>query len=128
MIEMETFLGHFFRENYERWLKSIPLVSSGININRVEVYILNRTNNSESLRNFVAFTDLGEGKNILSQNNIFVGSGNNGPADNGANVLFQNLSANNNLRNVDLVDDILLVNLIYQKQLISKRLPLQEKN
>ena len=102
------FLGHFFRENYERWLKSIPLVSSGININRVEVYILNRTNNSESLRNFVAFTDLGEGKNILSQNNVFVGSGNNGPADNGANVLFQNLSANNNLRNVDLVDDILL--------------------
>ena len=102
------FLGHFFRENYERWLKSIPLVSSGININRVEVYILNRTNNSESLRNFVAFTDLGEGKNILSQNNIFVGSGNNGPADNGANVLFQNLLDNNNLRNVDLVDDILL--------------------
>ena len=102
------FLGHFFRENYERWLKSIPLVSSGININRVEVYILNRTNNSESLRNFVAFTDLGEGKNILSQNNVFVGSGNNGPADNGANVLFQNLLDNNNLRNVDLVDDILL--------------------
>ena len=102
------FLGHFFRENYERWLKSIPLVSSGININRVEVYILNRTNNSESLRNFVALTDLAEGKNILSQNNIFVGSGNNGPADNGANDLFQNISANNNLRNIDLVDDILL--------------------
>jgi len=102
------FLGHFFRENYERWLKSIPLVSSGININRVEVYILNRTNNSESIRNFVALTDLAEGKNILSQNNIFVGSGNNGPADNGANDLFQNISTNNDLRNVDLVDDILL--------------------
>lgn len=54
------FLGHYFRDNYERWLKSLPLVSSGVNINRVEVYILNRTNNSESLRNFIAFTDLGE--------------------------------------------------------------------
>ena len=55
------FLGHFFRDNYEKWLKSLPLVTSGININRVEVYILNRTNNSEALRNFAAFTDLAEG-------------------------------------------------------------------
>ena len=62
------FLGHFFRNNYEKWLKSIPLVSSGININRVEVYILNRTNNSESLRNFTAFTDLAEGKIIFNEN------------------------------------------------------------
>ena len=102
------FLGHFFRNNYEKWLKSIPLVSSGININRVEVYILNRTNNSESLRNFAAFTDLGEGKIIFNQNNGFIGIGNNGPSDNNANELFNNLSDNNNLRNIDLVDDILI--------------------
>ena len=63
------FLGHFFRDNYERWLSSLPLVTSGINVNRVEVYILNRTNNSESLRNFAAFMDLGEGRVILKQSN-----------------------------------------------------------
>ena len=49
------FLGHFFRDNYEKWLRSLPLVTSGVNVNRVEVYILNRTNNSEALRNFTAF-------------------------------------------------------------------------
>ena len=69
------FLGHYFRNNYEKWLKSLPLVTSGININRVEVYILNRTNNSEALRNFIALTDLAEGKNILANNNPFIGPG-----------------------------------------------------
>ena len=102
------FLGHYFRDNYERWLKSLPLVSSGININRVEVYILNRTNNSESLRNFVAFTDLGEGNKILNNNNPFIGTGNSGPNDNKSNLLFESVSSNNSLRDVDFVDDILL--------------------
>ena len=102
------FLGHFFRDNYERWLKSLPLVSSGININRVEIYILNRTNNSESLRNFVAFTDLAEGKNILKPNNPNIGLGNLTPADNSSNLLFDNISDNTSLRSLDLVDDILI--------------------
>jgi cell surface protein SprA len=29
------FLSHFFRENYERWLKGLPQVTSGVNITRV---------------------------------------------------------------------------------------------
>ena len=102
------FLGHFFRDNYERWLKSLPLVSSGININRVEIYILNRTNNSESLRNFVAFTDLAEGKNILKPNNPNIGLGISTPADNSSNLLFDNISDNTSLRSLDLVDDVLI--------------------
>lgn len=101
------FIGHFFRNNYERWLKSLPLVSSGININRVEVYILNRTNNSESLRNFVGFTDLGEGEIILNETNPFIGPGVIGPNDNKSNQLFESIIDNNNLRDVNFVDDIL---------------------
>ena len=68
---------------------------------------MNRTNNSESLRNFVGLTDLGEGNIILNQNNILIGLGNNGPTDNEANELFQNIIKNTSLRNVDLVDNIL---------------------
>lgn len=109
------FLGHFFRENYEKWLESLPIVSSGININRVEVYILNRTNNTESLRNFVAFTDLSEGKKILKSNNVYIGSGNNGPNDNNSNFLFDNLSKNSSARDVDLVDDFLINQFSLQK-------------
>ena len=56
------FLGHFFRDNYEEWLKDIPNnISSSLNISpRIEVYVLNRNNDTESLRNFVGLTGLGE--------------------------------------------------------------------
>ncbi len=109
------FLGHFFRDNYERWLRSLPLVTSGVNINRVEVYILNRTNNSESLRNFAAFTDLGEGRVLLNQGNPQIGSGINGPNDNDANLLFENLSSNGSLRDIDQVDNTLSSQFIFNK-------------
>tara|TARA_B110000438_G_scaffold49528_1_gene50048 strand:+ start:18456 stop:25547 length:7092 start_codon:yes stop_codon:yes gene_type:complete len=102
------FLGHYFRNNYEKWLKSLPLVTSGININRVEVYILNRTNNSEALRNFIALTDLAEGKNILANNNPFIGPGILGPNDNSSNNLFKNLNDDTSIRNPDLVNDKLI--------------------
>jgi cell surface protein SprA len=86
------FLGHFFRENYERWLRGLPQILSGINLTRVEVYIMNRANNTETLRNFAAFIDLGEGSRIYKPNNPSIGTGNPGaPASNGANLLFQNL-------------------------------------
>ncbi|MCY4418330.1 MAG: cell surface protein SprA, partial [Cytophagales bacterium] len=36
------FLGHFFRDHYEKWLSLSPQITSGINITRIEVYVLNR--------------------------------------------------------------------------------------
>ena len=101
------FLGHFFRDNYENWLQSLPIVTSGVNINRVEVYILNRSNNSESLRNFAAFTDLGEGKVLLNSNSPYVGNGNGSPNDNSSNFLYENLINDPSLRNIDLIDNII---------------------
>ena len=60
------FLGHFFRDQYENWLKNIPQVFSGVNIRRVEVYVLNRQNNTQTLRNVVGLMDLGEPKKIYN--------------------------------------------------------------
>ncbi|MFL5731212.1 MAG: cell surface protein SprA [Cytophagaceae bacterium] len=54
------FLAHFFRENYERSLRTLPVITSGVKITRLEVYITNRTNNTTTLRNMVAYLDLGE--------------------------------------------------------------------
>ena len=86
------FLGHFFRDNYENWLRSIPAVISGLNVTRLEVYVLNRNNNTQTLRNFVALMDLGESDKAFQQNNSFVGSGVAGsPTDNGTNDLYDNL-------------------------------------
>ncbi len=60
------FLGHFFRENYEAWLNRIPQVISGVNVTRVEVYLFNRNNDTETLRNYVSFSDLGESENAVN--------------------------------------------------------------
>jgi cell surface protein SprA len=56
------FLSQFFRKNYEGWLKNMPIVLSGVNITRIEVYVTNRTGNTETLRNIAGFADLGEQK------------------------------------------------------------------
>jgi cell surface protein SprA len=102
------FLGHFFRDNYENWLRSIPQIISGVQISRVEVYILNRNNNTQTLRNFVAMMDLGEGDVIFQDNNPFVGNGTPGaPNDNGANDLFSNMLADPDLRQSDQVSSVL---------------------
>jgi cell surface protein SprA len=54
------FLSDYFRENYNRSLENLPIINSGINITRIEVWITNKTSNFEESRNIVAFTDLGE--------------------------------------------------------------------
>ena len=96
------FLGHFFRNNYENWLRGLPQVLSGVQITRLEVYILNRANNTETLRNFAAFMDLGEGQRIYKPSNPNIGTGNpQSPASNAANELFTNLKGNPSFRNFE---------------------------
>ena len=60
------FLSHFFRDNYDTWCSKLPLVSSGVQITRIEVWITNKRNNFNESRNIMAFMDVGEGdlKNI----------------------------------------------------------------
>lgn len=87
------FLGHFFRDNYERWLSTLPQVTSGVNVNRVEVYVLNRNNETRTTRNIVALMDLGEGSNIYNSEDVTASTGQQQgqPAQNGANDLFSRL-------------------------------------
>lgn len=54
------FLSHYFRDNYNQWLSTIPIVNSPVNITRVEVWVTNRTGATENTRNLVGFSDLGE--------------------------------------------------------------------
>ncbi len=54
------FLGHFFRDNYARWLNSIPFIQSSVNVTRVEVYVVNRSNDTQSLRNVLGMMDMAE--------------------------------------------------------------------
>ena len=86
------FISQFFRDNYESSLKNLPVITSGVTINRIEVYVTNRTQNTETLRNIAAFSDLGEGDmfnknipNVTSRNNKTL------PVDNQNNRLFREL-------------------------------------
>jgi cell surface protein SprA len=54
------FLSHYFRDNYDGWMATLPVMSTPIVITKVEVYLLNQTGSSEQTRNIVAFADLGE--------------------------------------------------------------------
>lgn len=84
------FLGHFFRDNYEQWLSALPQITSGVNVTRAEVYVLNRNNDTQTTRNIVGFMDLGEGNVIYRPEDV--GNGNGGPTRNPANDLFPNLT------------------------------------
>ncbi|MFC0603825.1 cell surface protein SprA [Winogradskyella pulchriflava] len=61
------FLSHYFRDNYDDALLQYPFIDNqGLQITRVEVWVTNRNNQTENVRNIVAFQDLGEsqGENI----------------------------------------------------------------
>ena len=90
------FLSQYFRDNYENALKDLPLVTSDININKIEVWITNTTTNFENCRNIVAFTDLGEGKDEWIYNDSKVQSSGLGSQypDNTSNTLLNNMDEN----------------------------------
>lgn len=54
------FLSLWFRNQYDLAMESLPVVSSGVNITRIEVWAVNQQANTQDVRNIVAFTDLGE--------------------------------------------------------------------
>ncbi len=60
------FLSQYFYENYDRFASRLPHVSSGIKINRIEVWITNKNGNYNESRNFVGFMDLGENRNLAN--------------------------------------------------------------
>ena len=56
------FLSQYFRDHYEQALRSLPIITSDVNITKIEVWVTNIGAATEQNRNIVAFTDLGEGK------------------------------------------------------------------
>jgi cell surface protein SprA len=54
------FLSQYFRNNYNRALANIPIISTNVNITKIEVWTTNRTNVTTDSRDILAFLDLGE--------------------------------------------------------------------
>ncbi len=81
------FLSHYFREIYDRAMQTLPNIMTGIKINRVEVWVTNKSGNTQNSRDIIALTDLGEGVYISNQKQ-WTGLGSSVP-DNQANDEYQ---------------------------------------
>ena len=90
------FLSHFFRDIYDEALRSLPIVSSGVNIERIEVWVTNKTSRFEegSNRNIVAFMDLAENANNIYNSipEFQVTAGVPVYPDNDANMMYEQLN------------------------------------
>ena len=54
------FLARYFRDHYDVWMQKLPTLTTGVKINRVEIWVTNKTGSTTNTRNIVALTDLGE--------------------------------------------------------------------
>lgn len=67
------FLAQFFRNQYNQALSRPPIVNSAVVINKIEVWVTNKTNNNADSRDILAFLDLGE--NAPYNTTLFNGGG-----------------------------------------------------
>ena len=70
------FLSQYFRENYSKSLQNYPLISSPINITRIELWITNRNASVEEFRSIVALADIAEpnSENFVSIDGLVIPS------------------------------------------------------
>ena len=62
------FLAQYFKDNYDKALSNYPFINSNVQITRAEVWVTNRSNRTENIRNLVALQDLAETDKIENIN------------------------------------------------------------
>ena len=60
------FLSHYFRDHYAAGMKTLPNLATGVKINRVEIWVTNKTGTTSNTRDIVALTDLGESQRLYN--------------------------------------------------------------
>lgn len=100
------FLSHFFRSRYEDALSNLPIITSSIRINRIQVWVV-QGGATQNNRNAVGFLDLGEGNfpgnsgadstALFNDNAITINPSVRFP-DNNANNLYERLESNPEFR------------------------------
>ncbi len=97
-------LSQYFRNNFNKAMKNLPVVNSAVQILRMEVWVTNRTGATTDTRDVVSFMDLGEtspfgpwtsGGGVLPRNE--------------ANSLYASILSNPNNRNSTKVQNALTV-------------------
>lgn len=99
------FLAHYFHDTYDRACSTLPNITSGITINRIELWVTNTGGQTENTRNIIGLVDLGERNNI--SNISWTGTGNANPSNNSNNMYSQMVSTYSEARNIDKTSTIL---------------------
>ncbi|MBK5278663.1 MAG: cell surface protein SprA [Bacteroidia bacterium] len=82
------FLGQFFRDNFEGWLSTLPQITSGVNITRIEIYLMNRQNDTQTQRDVIGLMDLGESDKVYRKGYYDIKVPPGWPTDNNNNNLY----------------------------------------
>lgn len=104
------FLSRYFRENYDKWMKDIPVIKSDIVITNIDVWVTNsnytsQNQNTQSTRNIIAFKTLGEPENTDSKD--FRIPGKNLWPDNSLWEKYSDIKSKSHpLRTADMIEDI----------------------
>ena len=99
------FLSQYFRNHYDAAMKTLPNLTTGVTINRVEIWVTNKTGTTTNTRNIVALTDLGENTSV--SNPMWSAGGSPVPA-NGANTEYATVVGQlADARNIDQTSTVL---------------------
>ena len=103
------FLAQYFRNNYNKALQNIPIITSAATVTKIEVWVTNRSNSTTDSRDVLAFMDLGE--NSPYNTTLFQGGGSALPAGfqgpgflQQSNNLLQNIPADARLTNSNSIN------------------------
>ena len=108
-------LAHYFHDNYDNALQALPIIRSPVTIDKIEVWVTNKTNNFQQSRNILALMDLGETGNNKQNQTIPAFGDNPGlpyPANifpsNNVNGLYKQMSSTYaGIRNVSQITQVL---------------------
>ncbi|MBN2484912.1 MAG: cell surface protein SprA [Bacteroidales bacterium] len=111
-INRHFFLSHFFRDNYNDWLKNLPQIESQMRIEEIEVWVANKQANYTESRDIVAIMDLAEGfgpgmvPNFQATGFILTDGKANMPAENRLNNLYERITNDNNIRSITTAGNV----------------------
>lgn len=99
------FLAQYFRDRYDAGMKTLPNLTTGVTINRVEVWVTNKTGTTTNTRNIIALTDLGESSRI--SNPMWQPTGIAVPSNNSNSEYSQMAGQYADARNIDMTSTVL---------------------
>jgi cell surface protein SprA len=104
-VNRNFLLGQYFVHTYDSTMKNLPIVSTQVQIMRLEVWITNRTGVTTNAREVSGYMDLGESQPYNPAN---IGLAINPLPDNGDNSLYSFLASDPNNRNPGLTNALMI--------------------